>query len=218
MSERGKYIVIEGHDGTGKSAQRDFLAKKLNSEFEKNVVTVSEPGSTAIGTEIRKVIKDGKLKRDGLTNLLLFTADRRELWTQIISPALESGQWVVSDRNWYSTIAYQGGGEGIDAAQIEKTTREYVGADYLTPDLALVLSLNNETVRKERAHASGDTEIDTFEQRDAEFQARVSQAYLELANKVGAKVIEFTSDNNKPEVHRMICNYVQPLYDESRKD
>jgi dTMP kinase len=211
MAERGKYVVIEGHDGTGKTAQCELLSERLYVERGIEAVAVPEPGGTPISDSLRQVIKDGTLERDGITNLLLFTASRRELWNQVINPHLEEGKWVIAARNWYSTLAYQGYGEGVDIKLIEDTMRGYVGERYIKPDLAVILALDNETERKNRARMSADTEIDTFEQRDDEFQKRVTEAYLKVAVRVGAFAVEFTPQEDKPAVHRKIWTHVEPL-------
>ena len=212
MSERGKYIVIEGHDGTGKSGQQELLAARL-SQNGLQTMDFIEPGETPIGAELRLTIKNGNLERDGVTNVLLFTADRRELWNQKIEPALKAGMWVVSARSWYSTLAYQGYGEGVNTDLIEETTRKYVGEQYTSPDLAIVLALSDEEERLRRVEASADTASDTFEQKDAEFQKRVNEAYLKVARQVGAHALEFTAADDKKQVHERIWSLTQTLFD-----
>ena len=104
--ERGKYIVIEGHDGTGKSTQAERIRDRLQKEGIDSV-EFHEPAGVPIADAIRTVIKDGSLERDGETNLLLFTAARHEIWKHA-EKELALGKWVVSARNYYSSLAYQG--------------------------------------------------------------------------------------------------------------
>jgi len=209
MATRGKYIVIEGHDGTGKSAQRDLLTERLKNERGIDVIHTIEPGGTPISNQIRLTIKDGTLSRDALTNVLLFTASRRESWQQVVEPALAAGKWVIADRSYYSTIVYQGYGEGADIDLIKDVTRDFVAPEYLTPDIAVILALQNETERQRRAAQSADTEQDTFEQKDTDFQQRVTEGYLRLAKDVKAFAVSFSATDSKQAVSNMIWDTIK---------
>src|SRR5689334_2159198 len=112
MSERGKLFVVEGVEGAGKSVQAKLLAERLR-ELGRSVVEVREPGSTPIAQELRRILLDVNIGRTAVTNVLLFTAARVELWEDVIKPALDAGNDVVSDRNWLSSAAYQSHGEGL---------------------------------------------------------------------------------------------------------
>lgn len=206
----GKYIVIEGQDGTGKSGQQKLLIDHLAKKGIK-AVAVPEPGGTEIGADLRKIIKNGALDRDGITNLLLFTADRRELWNQKIAPILARGTWIVADRSWYSTLAYQGYGEGVDTKLIEETTKSFVNSSYAKPDHAFILALNDEKERLKRVKASEELVIDTFEQKDGDFQDRVTNAYLSVADQTNATVITFTGKENPQTIHEKIWKLIKPL-------
>lgn len=189
MTERGKYIVIEGHDGTGKSSQVELLRDNL-AEVGIDSVEFHEPDGTPIASEIRKIIKNGTLERDGVTNLFLFNAARHDIWYSLARPALAMGKWVVASRNYYSTLAYQGYGEGIDKDLIVDLTRAATDEQYMTPDLAMVLSLDDEQERLSRINSRGELENpDTFESKDGGFQDRVRLAYPEIASKYGATVL-----------------------------
>ncbi len=186
MNKRGKYIVIEGNDGTGKSTQVARLAEYLEAKGHR-VCVVEEPGSddlqksTPVANELRRLIKKGNLKRHPEINLALFSAARRDLWLNKIQPALASGQIVIAARNYLSTLAYQGGGEGLDAAEIRRMTLFFTDEKYLQPDFLIVLSLDD-TTRAERIASRGVLdEPDTFESNDQAFQARVNHAYEQIA-------------------------------------
>jgi dTMP kinase len=192
----GKSIVLEGHDGAGKSTQITRVANDLVSQGHE-VVVIEEPGSqdptqgVRIANEIRGVIKNGELEKDGYTNLLLFTAARHELWRQQIAPALKLGKYVLSGRNWLSSVVYQGCGEGLDLELIEQTTRTFTHPRYMKPDLTLILAFENEKERLARVSKRGKTQEapDTFETRGNDFQARVQQGYVDIAERYGYDTI-----------------------------
>lgn len=187
MGEKlGKYIVIEGSDGTGKSTQAELLVNNLRI-CGLSASQVEEPGATPIGVQLRKAIKNGELDRTPETNLLLFTADRNETWKNIIAPSLEAGHWIVAARNWFSTLVYQGYGEGLDPQTIEETTRQFVGDEYTNPDLAIVLThKDTEALRKRIINRSSDqAEVDNFEKKPESFQERLAKGYKEIARSLG---------------------------------
>lgn len=185
----GKYIVIEGNDGTGKSTQVELLAAYLKGQGH-SVFVPQEPAGTSIADEIRKVIVNGDLPRDGITNVLLFTAARRSIW-QMIEPKLAEGTWVVASRNYLSTLAYQGYGEGVDKDLIIQTTATYIGEGYVRPDYTIVLTLTDKTEREKRIAKRGVLEkLDTFESRDKAFQDTVNDAYLTIADRYGLPTID----------------------------
>ncbi len=189
MTERGKYIVIEGHDGTGKSKQVEFLREKLALDGIDSI-EFHEPEGAPIADEIRTIIKNGSLERDAETNLLLFTAARHEIWRQRARPTLALGKWVVASRNYFSTLAYQGYGEGLDLELITNITRQFTDELYMSPDVAIVLSLDDEEERARRIGNRGELETpDTFESKDTAFQSSVQAAYLAIAKERNLPVI-----------------------------
>jgi dTMP kinase len=193
--QKGTYIVIEGNDGTGKSTQVELLARYL-SEFGHETVITEEPGSvdleksTPIANYLRSVIKNGNLARDAEINLALFSSARRELWQHKILPALTRGAVVLSARNYFSTLAYQGRGEGLDEQHIIDITKLFTHDRYISPDLMLVLTLEDEAERTNRIGLRGRSEHpDAFEVRGQEFQDKVNQAYIELSSIYNLEVI-----------------------------
>lgn len=180
MSERGKYIVIEGNDGTGKSTQVDRLQSRLGS-LGIDCSQVHEPDGVPTASKLRDIIKDGRLERDAWTNVLLFTAARRLNWLQLIEPSLEKGEWVVAARNWFSTAAYQGYGQGEDIDKIEQFTKDNVAKEYVNPDLTIVLDLPDEERMNRIAERGTLDRPDTFESLPDDFQQRVNAGYRYLA-------------------------------------
>src|SRR5680860_28746 len=206
--ESGKYVVIEGHDGTGKSTQVGIIRQKLQ-ECSIDSVEFHEPAGTPIADAIRTVIKNGKLERDPNTNLLLFSAARCEIWKKLAIPALKLGKWVVASRNYYSTIAYQGYGEGLDVKKIESITYQSTDERYMNPDIALILDLDDENERAKRIGIRGALENpDTFESKDEIFQSKVKNGYLDIAKNHNIPII--SASQTIEEVTRELWNYIKP--------
>lgn len=183
-------MVIEGNDGTGKSTQVERINALLAAEGVTSI-EFHEPAGVPIADAIRTVIKDGTLERDGETNLLLFTAARHEIWKQA-EKELAAGKWVIAARNYYSTLAYQGYGEGLSLDLISDTMRTFTSDKYLNPDLALILSIDD-SIREERISKRGTIERpDTFESRDLDFQTRVNEGYLSIAEQFDLTIVDAT--------------------------
>lgn len=208
MQRTGKYVVIEGHDGTGKSTQVGLIRQKLQ-QLNIDSVEFHEPAGTPTADAIRTVIKNGSLERDAITNLLLFSASRHELWNKLAVPALEKGIWVVASRNYYSTEAYQGYGEGLDLELIETITRKSTDDKYMNPDIAVILDLDNEEERIKRIGVRGKLENpDTFESKDDVFQKNVRQAYLDIAKSRNIPIV--SAAQTVEEINQELWNYILP--------
>ncbi|RKW03421.1 MAG: dTMP kinase [Candidatus Saccharimonas sp.] len=202
MTQRhGNYIVIEGIDGTGKSTQVELLANYYRSQGH-SVTVVEEPSSdnpaqtTPIAHYLRTVIKNGNLRRDPEINLALLSAARHELWEHIIQPALERGETILASRNYFSTLAYQGYGEGLSQEHIRQVTALFTSQRYLVPDYLIILMLNNEQERMHRIQQRGALATpDTFESQGADFQQRVYAGYGALARDYQVPIIQCMSDD-----------------------
>lgn len=212
MASLGKYIVIEGNDGTGKSTQVAKLANYFR-ERGRTVCVVEEPGSddpeksTPIADELRKVIKNGDLARSAAVNVVLFSAARRELWREKIQPALERGEIVLSARNYISTLVYQGRGEGYDESEILRLTKLFTDERYLRPDIMIILSLSHDK-REERIAMRGELKTpDAFESRGQDFQEKVNNGYLKIAKDYDIPVV--LADGNVEEVHDMLIDEIE---------
>jgi len=185
----GKYIVIEGADGTGKSTQLELLEKYL-IELGHEVLVIQEPGGDPLSDKLRDIIKDGSLPRDPWTNVILFTASRRAAWLQSIKPALEAGKWVVAARNYISTIAYQGYGEGVDVQKIIDYTRDNVDEAYMSADQVIILTLEDEKARDSRiVDRLPERDLDTFESKPEAFQQAMQEGYVKFAAQQGITTI-----------------------------
>ncbi len=184
------YIVIEGQDGTGKSTQ----ARLLKDYFEKQgkeVVVMDEPdGDLPQAHDIHDliVIKGKEYGLEPLTNLALFTAARVELWKKIAEPVLKRGGVVISARNWWSTLAYQGYGEGVSRNKIIRVTKEIMPEPYCNPDKGFILKVPDK-VRLERQGNRGKA-TETFEAKPNDFQQKVNAGYLKIAKDLNIPIID----------------------------
>jgi dTMP kinase len=183
MALKSRFISFEGGEGAGKSTQIDLLAKRLTAAGHRVIVT-REPGGTPLGESIRHLLKHAPENRDmaAETELLLFLASRAELVRKVIVPALNEGQWVLSDRFLDSTTVYQGLGRRLPAEIVERVNAFAVGPHL--PGLTLVLDLDpQETRRRLQARAkTGKLKFDRLEAEPADFHERVRQGYLALAH------------------------------------
>ncbi|MBC9131194.1 dTMP kinase [Frischella sp. Ac13] len=174
----GKFIVIEGLEGAGKTTAIKTVADVLKQNRIFDLVYTREPGGTPIAEALRNLIKNG-LDNEPLTakaELLMFYAARIQLIDNVIKPALSKNQWVIGDRHDLSTQAYQGGGRQLDN-QFMTILRENV-LDGFKPDLTLYMDIPPGLGLK-RALARG--ELDRIEQESLIFFDRVRNRYQELA-------------------------------------
>ncbi|MBB3324369.1 dTMP kinase [Atlantibacter sp. RC6] len=176
----GKYIVIEGLEGAGKTTARNVVVETLSSLGIEDMVFTREPGGTILAEKLRSLVLDIKSVGDEVitdkAEVLMFYAARVQLVETVIKPALARGAWVIGDRHDLSTQAYQGGGRGIDA-HLLSTLRQTVLGDF-APDLTLYLDVDP-IIGLKRARARGD--LDRIEQESFDFFHRTRARYLELA-------------------------------------
>lgn len=174
---RGKFIVFEGIDGSGKSTQQKLLGAYLE-ELGYRVVYTREPGGTLLGEAIRRVLLDREFAgMDSRAEALLYAAARAEHVMKVIAPALAAGEIVLCDRFLDSSLAYQGYGRGMDLSLIMKINGPATGE--ILPDLVLILDMPPE-VAQLRLGRSGQGK-DRIELEEADFYRRVRDGYLELA-------------------------------------
>ena len=173
----GRFITLEGGEGAGKSTQIARLKGWLDGRGHR-VTTTREPGGSPGAEMIRKLLVEGPVERwDGTTEALLHFAARREHLRSTVWPALERGDWVVSDRFADSTLAYQGYGHGIERAVFEQLYEVAVG-DF-RPDLTIVLDLPIELGLRRAADRRGSET--RYESLPHDFHARVRSGFLEIA-------------------------------------
>lgn len=173
----GRFITIEGGEGAGKSTQIKLLADWLR---ERGIVvaTTREPGGSPGAEAIRKLLVEGSAdKWDGTTEALLHFAARRDHLRRTVWPALERGEWVISDRFADSTKAYQGYGHGLELDTIERLYQIAVGK--FMPDLTVILDLPAEQgLARAAKRAGAETR---YENMNIDFHRRLRNGFLDIA-------------------------------------
>jgi dTMP kinase len=200
MATRGVFVVLEGGDGSGKSTQSGRLVARLR-ESGREVVATREPGATEVGAAIRKLVLGGG-DIDPRTEALLIAADRAEHVAAVIGPALARGAVVVSDRFIPSSLAYQGVARGLGVDDIARLSEWATGG--LAADLVILLDVPPEVATRRR-----DGPEDRMEREPAEFRAMVNQAYRDLADRFGWRVVAGTAPVE--DVAEKIWALVDPL-------
>jgi dTMP kinase len=220
MSRRGKFITFEGLDGTGKSTQMRKLALALRAAGHK-VVETREPGGTATGEKIRRVLLDSATHGlSPLAEMALMFASRAQHIAEVIQPALDHGQIVLCDRFTDSTEAYQGSGRKLGSDAVLKLHRVLCGD--LQPDLTILLdsdpaaSIGRARKRNQQAshqaskHAGkhhGDE--NRFEQQNRGFFARVHEGYLAIEAREPQRVVAVDARGTPAQTHGKIMDVVQ---------
>ena len=173
---QGKFIVLDGPDGCGKSTQVELLVKWLKDQGVPNS-RFRDPGDTSIGEKIREILLNPEhLAMDTRTELLLYMAARAQLWAEKISPALAANHCVILDRWLSSTCAYQGfaGGFGVD--KVKKIATDCL--ERVWPDLTIILDVDLKT-----AAGRIDRQLDRMEAKGDGYHQKVREGFLELAQK-----------------------------------
>ena len=195
---QAQFLTLDGIDGSGKSTHLETMREW----FERRgmpVLFTREPGGTPLGEELRRLLLSPDSRVGLRTETLLMFAARRQHLEDVILPALDKGIHVVSDRFTDATFAYQGGGRGIPAADIEVLENWVQGS--LRPNLTLLLDVPLE-VSFERI--VGSREKDRFEQEEAEFFARVRRAYLDRAAAHPQRYRVIDSNQSREEVRAAV--------------
>ncbi|QLB17064.1 dTMP kinase [Mannheimia varigena] len=189
---RGKFIVIEGLEGAGKTTAHQVILRELEQAGIKDIVMTREPGGTPLAEKLRHLIKHESAEPvTDKAELLMLYAARVQLVENVIKPALTEGKWVLGDRHDMSSQAYQGGGRKLDRKLLETLKESVLGT--FEPDLTIYLDLDP-VIGLERARGRG--ELDRIEQQSLDFFYRTRERYLEL-----------TQNNDKA----VIINAEQPI-------
>jgi dTMP kinase len=200
----GRFITLEGGEGAGKSTQAKLLAEALTARGLP-VLRTREPGGAPGAEVLRDLLLGGSVVWSAPAETLLHFAARAEHVERTIRPTLDAGMWVVCDRFYDSTMAYQGYGQGADRGTIAALIR-LVGVH---PDLTLVLDVSDAVALHRRA--SRGAADDRYERLDAAFHARVKQAFREIALAAPDRCVVVDADADVHAVHRQVMRHVDRL-------
>lgn len=192
---KGKFIVLEGLEGAGKTTARNAIVEQLQAQGIADLVFTREPGGTPLAEKLRHLIKhEAEEPVTDKAELLMLYAARIQLVENVIKPALAEGKWVIGDRHDLSSQAYQGGGRQLDQ-QFMATLKNSVLGDF-EPDFTLYLDLDPAVGL---ARARGRGELDRIEQQNLDFFHRTRQRYLELV-KNNPKAVIINAEQNIEQV------------------
>ena len=206
----GLFITFEGGDGGGKSTQAELLAGWL-AERGLEVVRTREPGGTALGARLRELLLHGDER--GVAEIvpraeaLLYAADRAQHIAEVVRPALARGAAVVQDRYIDSSLAYQGAGRPLDAAEVRGLSEW--AAEGLWPQLTVLLDVSPELAAERRAVAG--QRADRLESETADFHRRVREEFLALAADDPGRFLVLDAALPVDELHAAILARVAPL-------
>ena len=198
---KGKFIVLDGPDGCGKSTQAKLL-RKWAQDNQVEAVSFRDPGTTVIGEKIRAILLDPAHKEMNTScELLLYMAARAQLYSEYISPALKEGKCVILDRWLSSTCAYQGYAGGFGIERVVKLALDSLERAW--PDITIILDIGLEAA-KPRLSA----DLDRMEQKSKDYHEKVRQGFLELAKEMESfKVVDATDDIEA--IHKNIMNHIK---------
>jgi dTMP kinase len=196
-----RFITLEGGEGAGKTTQAALLVEAL-TQRNHSVLRTREPGGSPGAELLRGILLDGATNWSPQAETLLHFAARAEHVAKTIRPALEAGTWVICDRFYDSTLAYQGYGQGADRTLIAEQTR-LLG---IHPDLTLILDVP-EPVAAERMHERGG-EADRYERLDTAFHGRVRQGFRDIAAANPARCTLLDASGDIQSVHTAIMTAV----------
>jgi dTMP kinase len=193
----GRFITLEGGEGAGKSTQAKLLATAL-TERGLPVLQTREPGGAPGAEVLRGLLLGGSVTWSAPAETLLHFAARAEHVERTIRPALEAGMWVVCDRFYDSTMAYQGYGQGADRDTITALS----GLLRLNPDVTLVLDVSDQVAITRQLQRGSNA--DRYERLDAFFHARVNAGFREIARQAPERCVLIPADGSQAAVHAAI--------------
>jgi dTMP kinase len=207
------FVTFEGLDGSGKSTHLERFARRLDELGVPHLAT-REPGGTALGAAVREVFLDRRFQgMDGVVELLLVFASRRQHLLEVIEPALAAGRHVLCDRFTDSTFAYQGYGRGVARETIERVDRLATGAR--RPDRTVLFDLPADLARQ-RGHSSARRRAGAVDRLDAEelaFYSRVRDGYLDLARRESERFRIVDSSAPRPAAEAAVRAALEDLLD-----
>ena len=204
---KGKFITLEGIEGSGKSTSLEDIANTLDKKSIDYILT-KEPGSGSLGNELRSLLLSSDSKISGEVELLLMMADRKNHLDSLVIPNLNNGIWVISDRYLDSTYAYQGGGRKMDFALIDELSSSL---NLLAPDLTILFDLPVE-IALERAKQRAN--LDRFEKEPIDFHNRIRNTYKSRAEEDSNRIKIVDSSVSFKEVKAQVVDIISQFLNE----
>ena len=199
----GKFIVLDGPDGCGKSTQAELLSKWVELQGV-SVASFRDPGTTEIGEKIRDILLDtAHEKMTANTEMLLYMAARAQLWSEEIEPALEQGKCVIMDRWISSTFAYQGYAGKLGTEKVLQVASNSL--ERIWPEITIILDVDSET-----AVSRMDRQLDRMEQKGKAFHAKVREGFLKLAD-LGQDVTVIDATQTIDAIHEQVIAVVEEI-------
>jgi dTMP kinase len=203
---KGKFITLEGIDGSGKSTQIGLLAEALRGRGY-DVVTTCEPGGTPLGQALRRAFLETTETVEPMAELLAFAADRAQHVEHVIRPSLAAGKIVISDRYADATFAYQGAGRGFPEDKVNQVIK--LVTDGLKPDLTLFFDITVEiAIERMAGRDESHTKRNRMDDETAEFYSRVREAYLGIAEREPERFRVIEASGTPDVIHRRALEVV----------
>ena len=203
-TKKNGFIVIEGVNGAGKST----IITKVQEHLSLNnipAIFTREPGSGELGVIIRDIVLNSPEKIPELTELFLFAADRSQHVEKIIKPAIAENKLVISDRYYYSTIAFQSYGRGLNYDLVQQINQ--LAIQNTTPDLVILLDLEPD-IGLQRNQVDPDKTVDNFECTELEFHQRIRQGFLKIAETLPENFIIIDANRSPEEVQQEVIKAI----------
>ncbi len=205
---KGIFVSFEGIEGTGKSTQARLLSEYLTGKGLR-VIKTEEPGGTRISLKIREILLSLDSRgMDHVTELLLYNASRSQHIKEVIMPALERGDVVITDRFSDSTVAYQGYGRDIDLKLIDSLDKISTGG--LKPDITILLDIDVETGLRRNKEINKN---DRLEQEDIVFHQKVRSGFIKIAEREPERVKMIDCFDGIDAVHKKVVDMVKGFLD-----
>jgi len=199
----GKFIVLDGPDGCGKSTQVKMLVDWVENQSV-DCVVYRDPGTTDIGEKIREILLNPEhLKMTAETEVLLYMAARVQLWHEQIGPALKEGKCVILDRWLTSTCAYQGWAGNFGITRVVNIARDCMDKPW--PDLTIILDVDLGTAQKRM-----DRDLDRMEQKGQSYHQKVREGFLRLSEQL-ENVAVVDAAQRIPQVHKSVIEAVNSV-------
>ena len=208
---RGLLVTFEGGEGSGKSTQIARLAARLRARDVEPTIA-REPGGTPLAEAIRALMLGSEGRPSAIVEAMLVEAARADLVEAVVRPALEAGRIVLCDRFIDSTLAYQGGGRGLDREFLDSLNHAATGG--LRPELTLLLDVDPAVGLERRARAASPP--NRLDREPAEFHRRVREGFIALARAEPGRFVVLDGTLDPDRLEAMIWSALEPLMDRLR--